>query len=47
MQLTREPRALPRMHMNGDVKSIFGFGFEDFGLTGYDPWPHIKAPVAV
>jgi len=47
LQLTRQPRSLPRMHMNPDVHSIFGFGHEDFGLTGYDPWPHIKAPVAV
>jgi len=47
LQLTRAPRPLPQMHINPDVKSIFGFTYEDFGLTGYDPWPHIKAPVAV
>jgi thymidylate synthase len=46
-QLTRTPRPLPRMHINPDVSSIFAFKYEDFTLTGYDPWPHIKAPVAV
>lgn len=44
---TREPRALPRMEINPDVKSIFDFKFEDFNLTGYDPHPHIKGEVAV
>lgn len=47
LQLTRTPRPLPHMHLNPEVRSIFGFGYEDFGLTGYDPWPHIKAPVAI
>jgi thymidylate synthase len=46
-QLRRAPRALPRMAINPDVTSIFNFRYEDFSLTGYDPWPHIKAPVAV
>jgi thymidylate synthase len=46
-QLRREPRALPRMAINPDVTSIFNFRYEDFSLTGYDPWPHIRAPVAV
>ncbi|MGD9785978.1 MAG: thymidylate synthase [Hyphomicrobiaceae bacterium] len=46
-QLAREPRPLPRLHVNLQVDSIFGFQFEDFGITGYDPHPHIKAPVAV
>jgi thymidylate synthase len=47
LQLTREPRALPKMVINPAVKDIFGFRFEDFTLEGYDPHPHIKAPVAV
>jgi thymidylate synthase len=46
-QLAREPRALPQMLINPDVKDLFAFRFEDFSLTGYDPHPHIKAPVAV
>jgi thymidylate synthase len=47
LQLTRSPRALPRMRINPDVRSIFEFKFEDFELLGYDPCPHIKAEVAV
>lgn len=46
-QLARVPRPLPRMHINPEVTSIFGFRYDDFTLTGYDPHPHIKAPVAV
>ena len=47
LQLTREPRTLPRMIVNPDVKSVFDFDFDDFTLEGYDPHPHIKAVVAV
>lgn len=47
LQLTREPRQLPRMIINPDVKDIFSFKYEDFQLEGYDPHPHIKATVSV
>lgn len=47
LQLTREPRPLPRMVLNSEVKDLFSFCYEDFQLEGYDPWPHIKAEVAV
>lgn len=47
LQLTREPRPLPRMEINPDVKDIFSFKYEDFQLHDYDPHPHIKAEVAV
>lgn len=47
LQLTREPRALPRMHIDPRVKSIFELRYEDFRLEGYDPHPHIKAEVSV
>lgn len=46
-QLSREPRTLPTMKINPEVKSIFDFEFEDFTLEGYDPHPHIKGIVAV
>ncbi|MEP3427049.1 MAG: thymidylate synthase [Roseibium sp.] len=46
-QLTRSPRALPTMTINPDVTDLFAFRFEDFELTGYDPHPHIAAPIAV
>ena len=47
LQLTREPRPLPKMLINPDVKNIFDFKYDDFQLTDYDPWPHIKAVVSV
>jgi len=47
LQLSREPKALPTMLINPDVKDIFDFRYDDFKLEGYDPWPAIKAPVAV
>jgi thymidylate synthase len=47
LQLTREPRPLPRMEINPEVGSLFDFVYDDFTLTGYDPHPHIKAAVAV
>ena len=46
-QLSREPRRLPRMVINPEVKSIFDFKYEDFTLENYDPHPHIKGIVAV
>lgn len=47
LQLSREPRELPTMELNPAVRSVFDFKYEDFTLTGYDPHPPIKAPVAV
>ena len=47
LQLTREPRPLPKMRINPDVKNIFDFKYEDFELTDYNPWPHIAGKVAV
>jgi thymidylate synthase len=47
LQLAREPKSLPTLRINPNVKDIFGFKFEDFTLEGYDPHPHIAAPVAV
>ncbi|MGA1443142.1 MAG: thymidylate synthase [Methylophilaceae bacterium] len=46
-QLTRQPKELPTMHINSNVKNIFDFKFEDFKLSDYDPYPLIKAPVAI
>jgi thymidylate synthase len=46
-QLRRDPRRLPRLRLNRDVRNLFSFRYEDFTLEGYDPHPHIKAEVAV
>ncbi len=47
LQLAREPRVLPKLVLNDDVRSIFDFDYEDFAIEGYDPHPHIPVPVAV
>ena len=47
LQLTREPRPLPTMRINPEVRDLFAFRYEDFELENYDPWPHIKAEVSV
>jgi thymidylate synthase len=47
LQLSRAPRALPRMHLDPSVSDLFAFRYEHFRLEGYDPHPHIKAEVAV
>ena len=47
MQMEREPRILPKLKINPNVKDIFSFEFEDFALEGYDPHPHIKGVVSV
>jgi thymidylate synthase len=47
LQLSREPKPLPKMILNPEVKNIFDFTFEDFTLEGYEPHPHIKGVVAV
>ena len=46
-QLSRTPRPLPVMKINPEVDDIFGFRYDDFSLEGYDPYPAIKAPIAV
>ena len=47
LQLQREPKPLPQMHINPEVDDIFGFTYDDFTLTGYEPYPHIKGDVSV
>jgi thymidylate synthase len=47
LQLSREPKPLPRLSINPERHSIFDFEFEDFLITGYDPYPSIKAEIAV
>lgn len=47
LQLSREPRQLPKMLLNPEVKDIFGFKFDDFTLKDYNPHPHIKGAVAI
>ena len=47
LQLSRTPKALPKMILNPEIKDIFDFTFEDFSLENYDPHPHIKGKVAI
>jgi thymidylate synthase len=47
LQLTRQPRPLPQMKINPGVASLFDFKYGDFELVGYNPYPGIRAPVAV
>ncbi|MBS9767380.1 MAG: thymidylate synthase [Flavobacteriaceae bacterium] len=47
LQLTRSPRNLPKIFINPNIKDIFGFSYDDFTLTDYNPYPHIKAEVSV
>jgi thymidylate synthase len=47
LQLSRAPRALPRMRINRAVTDLFAFRYQDFALEGYEPYPHIKAEVSV
>lgn len=47
LQLTRDPRPLPKLKMNPEVKSIYDFKFEDFAIENYDPHPHIKGEISV
>jgi thymidylate synthase len=47
LQLSREPRSLPTLRLNPDVRDLFAFRFADVNVTGYDPHPHIPAPIAV
>lgn len=47
LQLSREPKPLPVMELNPGIRDIFGFSYADFTLKNYEPWPHIKASVAV
>lgn len=47
LKLSRTPRPLPRIELNRNVRNLFAFTADDIKLVGYDPWPAIKAPVAV
>lgn len=47
LQLSRQPRPLPRLELNPEIRDLFGFRFDDISITGYDPHPHIRAQVAI
>jgi len=47
LQLSRTPKPYPSMRLNTEIKDLFNFTYEDFTLENYDPWPAIKAPVAI
>ncbi|MDP6640432.1 MAG: thymidylate synthase, partial [Candidatus Poseidoniaceae archaeon] len=47
LQITRDPKPLPKLHLNPDISDIDGFSYEDFSVLGYEHHPHISAPISV